>query len=93
MALLISAIFCLLLIGLTASYFRRAHQGREALKRMENLAAEKNGRCLSEKYVNASTKLKWECEKDIHGRQRQIQFYEEGGAPPVTVLSVSLLRK
>ena len=63
MALLISAIFCLLLIGLTASYFRRAHQGREALKRMENLAAEKNGRCLSEKYVNASTKLKWECEK------------------------------
>ena len=31
--------------------------------------------------------------RDIHGRQRQIQFYEEGGAPPVTALSVSLLKK
>ena len=63
MALLISAFFCLLLIGFVGSYFKKAHQGREALRRMEKLAAEKNGRCLSEKYINASTRLRWECEK------------------------------
>ena len=63
MALLISAFFCLLLIGFAGSYFKKAQQGRDALRRMGELAAEKNGRCLSDRYINASTKLRWECEK------------------------------
>jgi len=30
---------------------------------MHHLAAQYNGKCLSESYVNASTKLRWQCEK------------------------------
>lgn len=31
------------------------------IEKMQNMAEEKGGRCLSEKYVNATTKLLWQC--------------------------------
>ena len=30
---------------------------------MQELAAERGGKCLSDKYINSSTKLTWECEE------------------------------
>ncbi|CAI2198996.1 4160_t:CDS:2, partial [Funneliformis geosporum] len=30
---------------------------------MQNLAKAKNGKCLSDKYYDAHTKLEWQCEK------------------------------
>ncbi len=33
----------------------------ERLKEMQNLAELKGGKCLSTKYINANTKLKWQC--------------------------------
>ncbi len=32
-------------------------------KKMQQLAAKKNGKCLSEEYINNNTPLKWQCEK------------------------------
>ncbi len=34
---------------------------RKTLKDMHNLAAKKEGKCLSPKYTNAKTKLEWQC--------------------------------
>ena len=34
-----------------------------SIKAMDKLAAERGGKCLSREYVNAHTKLKWECSK------------------------------
>lgn len=36
---------------------------RRTLEEMQKMAAERGGKCLSEKYVNTATKLKWECKK------------------------------
>ena len=36
---------------------------RKTIKQMQDLARSKGGRCLSEKYTNVKTKLKWQCEK------------------------------
>ena len=33
------------------------------IEEMQKLAKERGGKCLSEKYINIDTKLKWECEK------------------------------
>jgi len=33
------------------------------IESMHELAAKRNGKCLSEKYINAKTYLKWQCEK------------------------------
>jgi len=30
---------------------------------MQQVAKKRGGKCLSEKYVNAKTKLEWECRK------------------------------
>jgi glutaredoxin len=35
----------------------------EKIKEMQEIAREKGGKCLSEKYINSVTKLKWQCEK------------------------------
>jgi hypothetical protein len=35
---------------------------KHTLKKMQLLAKEKNGKCLSEKYINTDTKLSWVCE-------------------------------
>lgn len=32
-----------------------------SIEEMQNIAKSKNGKCLSEKYINAQTKLLWEC--------------------------------
>jgi hypothetical protein len=36
---------------------------RKTIAEMQQLAAERNGRCLSSKYVNTHTALEWECER------------------------------
>jgi hypothetical protein len=38
-----------------------------SLEDAKTLAAQKNGRCLSDRYERVSAKLEWECEKNIHG--------------------------
>ena len=43
------------------SYKIRADKLRLSLTDMEQIAEAKGGRCLSEKYINASTKLRWQC--------------------------------
>ncbi|MBU0532992.1 zinc-ribbon domain-containing protein [Candidatus Micrarchaeota archaeon] len=35
----------------------------EKIKGMQELAAEKGGKCLSKRYVNSTTKLKWQCKE------------------------------
>jgi len=61
MTLLISTIFTLLLIGFAGAYFNKIYHRKTNLKKMNGLAAKKGGKCLSDKYVNSSTKLRWEC--------------------------------
>lgn len=39
---------------------------RNTLEGMHNLAARRNGKCLSVSYKNDQTKLEWECEKGHH---------------------------
>jgi thiol-disulfide isomerase/thioredoxin len=36
---------------------------KKTIEDMQKLAAEKNGKCLSKKYINPMTKLRWHCEK------------------------------
>jgi len=36
---------------------------RKALEEIKQFAEEKNGKCISEQYINHNTKLLWECEK------------------------------
>lgn len=36
---------------------------RNTIELMRQIAADRNGRCLSEKYINSESKLEWECEK------------------------------
>ena len=43
------------------SYKKRGDLYRLSIKEMQRMAEEKGGKCLSKKYVNSSTKLKWEC--------------------------------
>jgi hypothetical protein len=33
------------------------------IEAMQKIASERGGKCLSDRYVNTSTKLKWECDK------------------------------
>ena len=61
MKLIISTFFTLLLVGFTGGYFNKVYQHKTNLKKMNELAAKKGGKCLSDKYVNSSTKIKWEC--------------------------------
>ena len=35
---------------------------RKTIKNMQKIAEERNGECLSKKYINNKTKLKWKCE-------------------------------
>jgi hypothetical protein len=58
MTLLISTIFTLLLIGFAGAYFNKIYHRKTNLKKMNGLAAKKGGKCLSDKYVNSSTKLR-----------------------------------
>ena len=37
---------------------------KHTIEKMHELAHEKNGKCLSKKYINNSTKLKWQCDKN-----------------------------
>jgi len=61
MMLLLSTFFTLVLIVFAGGYFNNVYQQKTKLKKMNGLAANKGGKCLSDKYVNSSTKLKWEC--------------------------------
>ena len=61
MKLFIYTFFTLLLVGFTGGYFNKVYQHKTNLKKMNELAAKKGGKCLSDKYVNSSTKIKWEC--------------------------------
>ena len=40
-----------------------------SLEAMRELARAKQGKCLSQKYLNTKTKLLWECIKNINGNQ------------------------
>ena len=61
MGLLISVFAFLLLFGLAGRYFTKVYQNKTNLNKMNELAAKKGGKCLSEKYIDSSTKLSWEC--------------------------------
>jgi hypothetical protein len=39
------------------------NETKHKIIQMQNIAKEHNGKCLSIKYINSRTKLKWECEK------------------------------
>ncbi len=45
------------------------------IEKMEQYAKSKGGECLSEKYINASTKLKWKCSKGHIFLQRPSMLY------------------
>ena len=61
MTLLIS-VFCLLvLLGLGARYLNKTNQQRASLKKLHELAIERGGKCLSDKYVSSAMKLRWQC--------------------------------
>ena len=45
------------------SYSLRAEKLRDNINNMQELAEKKGGKCLSTKYYNNRTKLKWECGK------------------------------
>jgi len=61
MTLLFSVFVFLLLGGFAMSYLKKANQDRTYLNKMYELAVERGGNCLSDKYVNSATKLRWEC--------------------------------
>jgi len=42
---------------------KRARKQRSNIGEMNNLAKDRGGRCLSDKYINTDTKLKWMCSK------------------------------
>lgn len=44
----------------------------------QNIAKKRNGKCLSEKYINLQTKLKWRCEKG-HVWEARPSFIKHGG--------------
>ena len=77
MKLLISTFFTLLLIGLAGGYFKKVYQHKTNLKKMNKLAAKKGGKCLSDKYVNSSTKLRWEC-GECHAWEATPQAIKQG---------------
>jgi len=39
---------------------------RHSIEKCHQLAQERHGKCLSSKYINTDTKLKWECEQGHH---------------------------
>ena len=41
----------------------RAQKQRSGIDEMQSIAKERDGKCLSEKYINTATKLKWMCSK------------------------------
>jgi len=45
------------------SYEYRASLRRGNIQEMQKIAESRGGKCLSEKYINVDTRLKWECEK------------------------------
>jgi len=45
------------------SYDYRASLQRGNIEEMQKIAESRGGKCLSEKYINVNTKLKWQCEK------------------------------
>ena len=54
----------------TGNTIRRGHwcpecgnYKKNTIEEMHEIAKSRNGKCLSEEYVNANSKLKWECEK------------------------------
>ena len=61
MALLVSVFVSLVLISIGLGYYKKANQNTNYLKKMGRIASEKGGKCLSPAYINASTKLRWEC--------------------------------
>lgn len=40
-----------------------ANNKRKTIEEMQEIAKERNGKCLSKKYINNRTKLEWQCEK------------------------------
>ena len=40
-----------------------AGNAKLTIKQMQKLATKRNGKCISDKYINSQTKLKWQCEK------------------------------
>lgn len=44
------------------SYKKRGELLKDTIEQMQNIALNKGGECLSDKYVNSEEKLKWKCE-------------------------------
>ena len=43
--------------------FNKVYLHKSKIKEMNDIASEKGGRCISKLYINALTKLKWECKE------------------------------
>jgi len=45
----------------TCNFIKLADKHRGNIQKMNNIAAKRGGKCLSKTYVDAHTKLKWQC--------------------------------
>jgi hypothetical protein len=54
-----------LYFGIWCTKCNKINKTANALKRMQKIAKEHGGKCLSKKYINSNTHLKWQC-KDGH---------------------------
>jgi hypothetical protein len=64
-----------------------AHEkGRLTITEMQQIANERGGRCLSKKYINNNTHLKWECENH-HRWQAVPASVKQGGWCPVCAIA------
>ena len=59
-----------------------AGKAKENIQQMQQIAQSKDGQCLSEHYLNTSTKLLWQCDKG-HKWKATPQSVESGSWCPV----------
>ena len=74
-----------------------AGKTKHTLEQMKFLAALKNGKCLSAKYINAKTKLKWQCSRNhtwfavphsiVLGKWCRQCYLQRAGSPSRKVIS------
>ncbi|MCK4614147.1 MAG: hypothetical protein KAU14_05020, partial [Thermoplasmata archaeon] len=60
---------------------KSAEKQRDTIENMRKIAKERGGKCLSDKYVNAHTKLKWRCSEG-HEWETVPQVIKKGGWCP-----------
>ncbi|GIS50931.1 MAG: hypothetical protein Ct9H90mP25_3650 [Gammaproteobacteria bacterium] len=64
---------------------------RLSIAEMQQMAEERGGKCLSDKYVDLSTKVKWQWQRATFGKQQSAILRREVGAR--SVLNLELHRR